>query len=268
MGQAPFAFSDLIDFCWLNAMAYRRWTDWSDKRAVADDVRRWDGARVPDSVVTDMLRRYDPVAHESFDSGLDVTVFRETGAGRTVIALDGTDRSMQAQSEFRRDVSDGLALMLGRSVRQVRDYLQFLRRVAKPSRDGQIVSVGHSLGGYVQQVGGALGAARLDAALALNAPGPWPFSRDWRRVAGKPTDRLFNVSALDFVYPIGRPIGRRLVLRDLRRHGVADLARYLEARSDAGWRLRLEPAMRLEPPPDGAPGPATSNRSAGAYHPR
>jgi hypothetical protein len=249
---APFTLEELAEFCWLNLIAYRQWSDWGCKQAMAADVARWDGRAAPPEIVEALLRRFDVVDHESFASGLDITIFRDASRGLNVIALDGTDPSLQCRDELRRDLSEGIALAFGRSVGQVKDYLAFMRRFcpagARP--EGTIVSVGHSLGGYVQQVGGALAAARLDQAIALNAPGLWRFSRDRRRLENRTVDRLLTVSARDFVYPIGRPIGKRLVLPDLRRHSLGALARYLETRAGEGWRLVLDPDPHLEAPTD------------------
>lgn len=175
---------EVVESAAICAVAYN---SWEKEAAEACPIER--SLRQPRTlerpVVERLFKRFRVTARHRFPSGLDAKLFKDQTCNRVVIAADGTDLTGRCRRELRGDLVNCLALVLGRRSPQVEDLLQLLEEVRFRHPDCRIVGVGHSLGGYVQQVAAARRPELVDLTLTFNAPGAWQFSTDIRGCASQ-----------------------------------------------------------------------------------
>jgi len=217
----------LADLAWLNFLAYENWSAINDPCTSFTDIVA-NHLKITERAKERLISNYSVVSTKHFKSGLDAVIFRRTHIEEFIIALDGTDPSLQRSGELMRDIGDVIALLLGRGSRQVEDYLSYISDLDEHIKKAQLIGIGHSLGGYVQQIGAALAEETINQAVSFNAPNPWRFSREYKRLGQREFPQITNVMPRDLATLIGKPVGRPLPIRSLRAHSILKIALHFE----------------------------------------
>ena len=172
----------LADLAWLNFLAYENWSAINDPCTSFTDVVA-NHLKITDRAKERLVSNYSVESTKHFESGLDAVIYRRTNINEFIIALDGTDPSLQRSGELMRDIGDVIALLLGRGSRQVEDYLSYISDLDEHIKEARLIGIGHSLGGYVQQVGAALAEETVAVFPRIQKVGSERISTDHKRHA-------------------------------------------------------------------------------------